>query len=126
VVLRQDGDPPHFEGTIRTFHDDNFPMWSGHRGSAAWPPAFPDLTSCDFSIRGITNDEVYRNQAYVIQMKGKTLVEFRNLSEDSTRLQEFANDTKCALYTVASILNCFTIENGTDRLTRNVGNQHAA
>jgi hypothetical protein len=81
VALQQDGGPPHFEGTVRTFHDDNFPMWSGRRGSAAWPPAFPDITSCDFSIRGITKDEVHRNQAYVLQMKGKIRVEFSNLNK---------------------------------------------
>jgi hypothetical protein len=82
VVLPQDGDPPHFEGIVRTFHDDNSPMGSGHRGSAARPPGFPDLTSCDFSIRSITKDEVHRNQAYVLQMKGEIRVEFSNLSED--------------------------------------------
>jgi hypothetical protein len=96
---------------------------SRHRGSAAWPPAFPDLTSCDFSIRSITKDEVHRNQAHVLQNKGQIRVEFSNLSEDLTRLQGFASDMKCALYMVASILNSLLLENETDRLSRNVGNQ---
>jgi hypothetical protein len=55
--------------------------------------------------------------------KHHILVEFSNLSEDLTRLQEFASDMKCALYMVTSILNCLPLENGTDKLSRNVGNQ---
>jgi hypothetical protein len=80
VVLQQDGGRPHFEVNGRTFHDDNFRMWSGYHGSAAWPPALPDLTSCDFSMRGIIKDDVHSNQAYVLRMKEQICVEFSNLS----------------------------------------------
>ena len=75
VVLQQDGGRPHFESNVRTFHDDNFPMWSGHHGSAAWPPAFPDVTSCDFSIRDKIKEEFHTNQANVLQIKGQIRVE---------------------------------------------------
>jgi hypothetical protein len=59
VVLQQDGGPPQSEGNVRAFHDYKFPMWSGNRGSAEWPPASPDLTPCDFSIWGIIKDKVH-------------------------------------------------------------------
>jgi len=74
-------------------------------------------------MRSITKDEVLRNQAYVLQMKGQIRVEFSNVSEDLTRLQKLASDMRCALYMVARILNCLLLEKGTDRLSRNVGNQ---
>jgi hypothetical protein len=72
VVLQLDGGSPHFEGNVRTFHDDNLPMWR----VTFW-----------FSVWGIIKDKVHnRNPAHVLQMKEQIRVEFSNLSDDLKRL----------------------------------------
>ena len=80
-----------FWGQSLHFSRWQFSDVSRHRGSAAWPPAFPDLTSCDFSTWDITKDEVNRNQTHVLQTKGQIRVEFSNLNVDLIRLIIISN-----------------------------------
>jgi hypothetical protein len=115
--------PPHFEGKVHTFHDANFPMWVVTMDRLRVPQHFLISHLVIFFMRSITKDEVHRNKAHVLQMKGQIRVEFCNSSKNITRLQECASDMKCALYMVAGILNCLLLENGTDRLSRKIGNQ---
>ena len=65
-VLMQDGAPPHFANTVRTFLDQNFgDRWIG-RGcgerNLAWPPRSPDLTPCDFFLWGYIKEKVYQRR----------------------------------------------------------------
>ena len=61
MFFMQDGAPPHFARTVRSWLDEQLPgRWIGRRGSYDWPARSPDLTPCDFFLWGWAKEEVYR------------------------------------------------------------------
>ena len=58
-IYIQDGAPPHWKLTVRSYLNDNLPgRWIGRAGGEdngmlKWPPRSPDLISCDFFSLGI-------------------------------------------------------------------------
>lgn len=59
LMFQQDGAPPHYAATVRTFLDETFPnRWIGRRGPIEWPARSPDLTPMDFFC-GVTLNQKY-------------------------------------------------------------------
>jgi hypothetical protein len=65
LIVRQDGDPPHFHLHFRHHLNVNFPgSWFGSVSDnesplLPWPPRSPDLTPYDVFLRGYVKDRVY-------------------------------------------------------------------
>ena len=69
--FRQDGAQPHFALTVRAYYDHTFPgRWIGRSGPLPWSPHSPDLTSCDFWLRGMVKERVY-SKKIVISMTSR-------------------------------------------------------
>jgi hypothetical protein len=61
--FQQDGAPPHYANTLKTFLDQQFTgRWIGRRGPIAWPPRSPDLTTLDFLLWGYIYVLVYQTK----------------------------------------------------------------
>jgi hypothetical protein len=59
--FQQDGVPPNYANTVKTFLGQQFPgIWIGRRGPIAWPPRSPDLTPLDFFLWRYIKDSVYQ------------------------------------------------------------------
>lgn len=58
-IFQQDGAPPHWKLTVRTYLNENLPgRWIGRASDndnvlLKWPPRSPDLTPCDFFSMGL-------------------------------------------------------------------------
>ena len=60
LTFQQDGAPPHFRITVRSYLDEKFgERWIGRGGPTAWPPRSPDLTPLDFYAWGYIKEYVY-------------------------------------------------------------------
>ena len=67
LIFMQDGAPPHYALTVRTWLDDHFPgRWMGRRGPTDWPARSPDFTPCDFFLWGWAKEEVYETSPRTI------------------------------------------------------------
>jgi hypothetical protein len=61
--FQQDGAPPHYARTVRTYLDQTFPgRWIGRGGPLQWPPQSPGLTPCDFWLWGMVKERVYNRK----------------------------------------------------------------
>jgi len=64
-LFQHDGAPQHWHLAVRTFLNENLPnRWIGCAGQndqvfCKWPPKSPDLTVCEFFLRGYVKDRVY-------------------------------------------------------------------
>ena len=64
-VCQQDGCPAHFHNDVRDYLNTNLQQrWKGRFGQEdvalmRWPPRSPDLTPCDFFLRGFVKDTVF-------------------------------------------------------------------
>jgi hypothetical protein len=64
---QQDGAPPHYALTVRTWLNEQFEdRWIGRRGPLDWPPRSPDQTPMDFGVWGITKEKVYAHRVETI------------------------------------------------------------
>ncbi len=81
VIFMQDGAPPHFAVTVRAWLHQHFPRCSmARRGPHESPPRSPDLTPCDFHLRGYTKEQAYKTKP-------------RTLDEFETQIQQVLDDT---------------------------------
>jgi hypothetical protein len=57
-IYQQDGAPPHYHNLVRSYLNQHLPqLWIGHKVAndqalLRWPPRSPDLTPCNFLVRG--------------------------------------------------------------------------
>lgn len=59
--FQQDGAPPHFATSVRTWLNNSFPRrWIGRCGEIAWPARSPDLNPLDFYFWGYLKTLVYQ------------------------------------------------------------------
>lgn len=81
---QQDGAPPHYALTVRSWLDQTFPgRWIGRRGPVEWPPRSPDLTPLDFWLWGYLKDKVYRHRIHNIpELRAAITEEFRKIPLD--------------------------------------------
>lgn len=92
MIWQQDVAPPHYGKAVRDFLDDTFAQWIGRRGTIEWPPRSPDLTPCDFSLRGIVKDHVYaQNPRDINHMKALIVNEFAALNDNLELCQTICN-----------------------------------
>jgi hypothetical protein len=83
--FQQDGAPPHYALTVRSWLDKRFPddRWIGRQGPIAWPARSPDLTPCDFFLWGYLKEVVYRERPTTIeQLKSRIRTASAEILED--------------------------------------------
>lgn len=63
TIFQQDGAPPHWARSVRTFLDESFPRrWIGRSGPTTWPARSPDLTPLDYFLWGYIKEIVYKQK----------------------------------------------------------------
>lgn len=89
-IFQQDGAPPHWHLSVRTYLNVNYPSrWIGRQAARDralhhWPPRSPDLTPCDFFLWGYVKDMVYRPPlpATIDDLKRKITVAIQTVTPD--------------------------------------------
>ena len=88
IKFMQDGAPPHFALTVRSWLDEKLPnRWMG-RGSSSmpWPPRSPDLTPCDFFLWGYIKSKVYSKRCRTLEeLRARIGAAFGDVSEEMCR-----------------------------------------
>lgn len=108
ILFMQDGAPPHFGLSVRSWLDEKLPnRWMG-RGSSnmPWPPRSPDLTPCDFFLWGFIKSKVYGEKCKTIQ-ELKTRIE--------TAFQDHITEEMCRQVMMGyqrRLQKCFEIDGG--------------
>lgn len=80
----QAGSPPHYSVIVSDYLNEIFPgKWIGHRGPIEWPPRSPDLSSCDFFLRRVNKNIVYKTKYDNIEdLRTATAAAFENVTDD--------------------------------------------
>ncbi len=95
IIFQQDDAPCHFARDVRKFLDDHLKDWISHAGKFLWPLRSPDLTPCDFSMRGLLKDTVYKTKICTVEhLQQRILEEFEILSSNKDHMRKVVKTVK--------------------------------
>ena len=76
-MFQQNGAPAHYGTVVQEWLNDKFgEKWIGHHSFIEWLPRSPDLSPCDFILRGALKNCVYRrNKRRIKEQKNEITTE---------------------------------------------------
>ena len=90
----QDGPPAHRHLKVRDRLNETFGenrvVGLGH--NVEWPPRSPDLTPCDFFMRGYLKDKVFSRPLNIQQLRQQIINEFNILRQQPNRIRRAMRD----------------------------------
>ncbi len=95
IIFQYDGAPCYSAWDVCKFLDEHLEDWTGHTGKFLWPLRLPNLTLCDFSMRGLLNDAVFKTKIHEIEhLKQRISDEFEILSSNKDYIRKVVKTVK--------------------------------